>query len=94
MEKTTILTKSGNKTLILPAYYKDTEYEDAIYLYKVYNRDGELVCLRIKIIHIDTFFTVELSSTSVNIAIDYEESNVLEWTSGLGKISELLTKHI
>ena len=94
MEKTTILTKSGNKTLILPAYYKDTEYEDSLYLYKVYNRDGELVCLRIKIIHIDNFFSAELSTTSVSIAINYKESNVLEWTSGLGKVSELLTNHI
>ena len=59
MEKTSILTKSGNKTIILPAYYKDTEYEDSHYLYKVYKRDGELICLRIKLIQIDSFFTAD-----------------------------------
>jgi len=94
MEKTSILTKSGNKTIIIPAYYKDTEYEDSQYLYKVYKRDGELICLRIKLIQIDSFFTAELSTTSVGTAIGYEDSNVLEWTSALGKVSELLTKHI
>jgi hypothetical protein len=94
MEKTSILTESGKKTIIIPAYYKDTQYEGSHYFYKVYKKDGELISLRIKLIQIDSFFTAELSTTYVGTAIGYEESNVLEWNSALGKVSELLTKHI
>ena len=94
MKKITLLTGDGHKELIIPAYYIDDQFEDTTYIYRIDEVDGDVNCTRLKVIEMEGFYSYSIDSTAPHLALSHKESNVLEWTAQLGRISDFLTKFI